>query len=118
MSQKKTPAQIQREIDQVIRTGTPLRRVIATRAQALRVERAKEAAASGLIALGDDEGELYDIEIELAKIARRTGVDPRLVATTSASTRARRRIKSTSYLALAAVGIGAAIGIAGARKSK
>ncbi len=114
MSTKKTATQIQREIDQVIRTGTPLRRVIATRAKALRAERAKEAEASGLSTLGDNENELYDVEAELSEIARRTGVDPKLIA----PSRVKRRIKSTSYLALAAVGIGAAIGIASARKSR
>ncbi len=114
MKAKKTPAQIQREIDRIVddKTASPVRRMMAARVQGLRSARARDAASEGLSPLSHDEGELYDLEEEISRIAQGAGVNPRLAA----PSRAKRKIKSSSYLALAALGIGAAIGLASARR--
>ena len=106
---KKTPGQIQREIDHVIKTGTPLRRVVATRVQAMRRERERAAAQDGLSSLGSDDDADYDVEREIAKASGLTGRDLRLVAPPSPR-RWQRRARSTAFLGLAAIGVGLAVG--------
>lgn len=109
----KTPGQIEREINAAMSKGTPLRRVIASRAYALRAASARDAAREGLSPLGDG-GTDYDIDEEIAKIAKQSGFNPKIVAPRKAS----RKIRSTSIIALAATGIGIALGLSGIGRSR
>jgi len=111
---KKTPGQIEQEINAAMNKGTLTRRMIASRVYGLRRERTREAAREGLSSLGRDDEEDYDIDAEITKLAVQIGVDPKIVAPRKAS----RKIRSTSILALAAAGVGIALGLSGIGRSR